>query len=73
MMRTTVTLNDSVYRALKLRAAQADESVSHLIETALVNQLLEDAEDLEDADKRSSESVHSFEDLVNQFRAEGVL
>lgn len=34
-MRTTITLNDKVFRALKLRAVETDKNVSHLIEEAV--------------------------------------
>ncbi len=72
-MRTTITLNDKVFRALKLRAVETDESISKLVEDAVKYQLLEDLEDIEDAVKREKESVHSFDDLVSQFQAEGLL
>lgn len=72
-MRTTITINDKLFRSLKLRAAETDESVSKLVEDAVKYQILEDFEDIEDANKRSSEPTHSFDDLVAQFKAEGLL
>jgi hypothetical protein len=72
-MRTTVTLNDKVYRALKLRAAQSDETISAIIEAAVQNQLLEDLEDIEDALSRQNEPVQSFDKLVAEFKAEGLI
>jgi uncharacterized protein YwgA len=72
-MRTTITLNDKVFRALKLRAAETDESISKFVEDAVKYQLLEDLEDIEDAQKRAGESTHSFDDLVAEFTAEGLL
>ncbi len=72
-MRTTVTLNDTVYRALKIRAAQTDESVSKIIEDAIKYQILEDMEDIEDAQKRAGEPIYSFDSLVSEFKAEGLL
>lgn len=73
MMRTTITINDKLFRALKLRAAETDESVSKLIEDAIKYQMLEDYEDIEDAVERNGEPTHSFNDLVAQFKAEGLL
>ena len=72
-MRTTITINDKLFRALKMRAAETDESISQLVENAVKYQVLEDFEDIEDAGKREHESAHSFDDLVKQFKAEGLL
>jgi len=73
MMRTTITINDKLFRALKMRAAETDKSISQLVENAVKYQVLEDFEDIEDAEKRKHESNHSFDDLVKQFKAEGLL
>lgn len=72
-MRTTITINDKLYRALKMRAADSDASISQLIENAVKYQVLEDLEDIEDAKKRQQESSYSFDDLVAQLKAEGLL
>jgi len=72
-MRTTITLNDKLYRALKVRAAETDVSVSAIVEQAVAHQLLEDLEDIEDAKQRQHEPVDSFDSLVKEFKAEGLL
>ncbi len=72
-MRTTITLNNSLYRALKIRAAQSDETISKYVEDAIKYQVLEDLEDLEDVQKREHEAEKPFDDLVNELRAEGLL
>lgn len=72
-MRTTITLNDSIFRALKIRAAELGEPISQFVEDAVKYQLLEDAEDIDDAQKTKNESVHDFDDLVKKFKAEGLL
>jgi hypothetical protein len=72
-MRTTITINDKLFRILKMRAAESDESVSRLVEDAVKYQVLEDFEDIEDAVGREHESTHSFDDLVKQFKTEGLL
>lgn len=72
-MRTTITINDKVFHALKLRAVESEDSISTLVENAVKYQLLEDLEDIEDAGKRQNEPVYSFDDLVEQFQAEGLL
>lgn len=72
-MRTTITINDKLFRALKMRAAETDGSISQFVEDAVKYQVLEDFEDIEDAENRKYESTHSFDDLVAQFKAEGLL
>lgn len=72
-MRTTITINDKLYRALKMRAADSDATISQLIENAVKYQVLEDLEDIEDAKKRKQEPSYSFDGLVAQFKAEGLL
>ena len=72
-MRTTVTINDKVFRALKQRALYSNVSLSALVEDAVMHQVLEDAKDIEDALKRESEPSRSFHDLVREFEAEGLL
>lgn len=72
-MRTTITINDKLFRTLKMRAAESDESISKFVENAIKYQVLEDFEDIEDASKRQSEPNYSFNDLVAQFKAEGLL
>ncbi|HSH31765.1 MAG TPA: hypothetical protein VK963_03835 [Candidatus Saccharimonadales bacterium] len=72
-MRTTISINDKIYQALKLRAVQSNETISALVEDAIKYQLLEDLEDIEDAKRREQEPTESFDELVKQFRAEGLL
>jgi predicted transcriptional regulator len=72
-MRTTITLNDKLYRALKIKAAESDETISAIIEDAVKFQLLEDLEDIEEATRRASEPAHSFDELVAEFKREGLL
>ena len=72
-MRTTITINDKLLRTLKLRAAESDTSVSALVEAAVKYQILEDFEDIEDAQARDKGKEYSFSDLVKEYKAEGLL
>lgn len=73
IMRTTITLNDKLYKALKLRAVESNVSVSSIVEDAVKFQILEDLEDIEEAKKRENEPTHSFDELVAEFKKEGLL
>ena len=72
-MRSTITINDKLFRALKIRAAETDETVSSIVEDAIKYQLLEDMEDIETAKKRQNEPTLSFDSLVAELKAEGLL
>lgn len=72
-MRTTITINDTLFRALKLRAAESSESISDIVSDALKFQMLEDLEDIEEAKRRQTEPSHSFHDLVAEFKKDGLL
>ena len=72
-MRTTITLDDTVYKTLKRHAARSDVSLSHFIQDAIINQVLEDLEDIEDALTRMDEPSIPFDDVVAELRAEGLL
>lgn len=72
-MRTTITINDKLLKVLKQQALDSDETVSTLIESAVRQQLLEDAADIELAKSRAQEPRYSFDDLVAEFKAEGLL
>ena len=50
--RMTVYLQPKVYRALKIKSATTDRSVSELVNAAVVEALREDAVDVEAFDKR---------------------
>jgi len=72
-MRTTITINDKLLRALKLQAAASDESVSSLIEDAVKFQMLEDLEDLQTVTERENEPTMKFDDFVKELKADGLL
>ena len=50
--RTTVYLNSKLYRALKLKAAHSNVSISQLVNEALKSSLREDALDLTHGNNR---------------------
>jgi len=72
-MRTTITMNDTIFRTLRIRAAESDETVSKLIEDAVKYQILEDLEDIEYAKATENEPTYSFDDVVAKFKSEGLL
>jgi hypothetical protein len=71
--RATVYFDETLHRALRLKAAETDQSVSDLVNEAVKLSLAEDAEDLAAFDDRASEAELSFEDVVKGLRASGKL
>jgi stalled ribosome rescue protein Dom34 len=71
--RTTIYLKPKVYRALKIKAATTDRSVSDLVNAAVLESLREDAVDLEAFDRRAKEPSRLFEKLLEELKRDGTL
>lgn len=71
--RTTVYFTPAVHRALRLKAAETEQSVSDLVNEAVLGVLGEDAEDLEAFEQRASEPSLSFSDVLKEMRRSGEL
>jgi hypothetical protein len=71
--RVTVYIHPEYHRALKVKAAETEYSVSDLVNSAVQQALLEDAIDLEVFDKVSNEPLLKFEDVVRKLKKDGKL
>lgn len=71
--RATVYFNPQLHRVLRLKAAEADVSLSELINLAVKQSLAEDAEDLAAFDDRRTEPNLSFEAVLKDLRKRGKL
>ncbi|MFZ5786031.1 MAG: CopG family transcriptional regulator [Acidobacteriota bacterium] len=71
--RATVYFEPDVHRALKLKAAASDRSVSEMVNDAVRVALAEDADDLEALEERAGEPEVRFEDFVKSLRRSGKL
>jgi hypothetical protein len=71
--RMTVYLQPKIYRALKIKSATTDRSVSDLVNAAVIEALREDAVDLEAFEKRSKESVRPFDQILKDLKRDGLL
>jgi len=69
--RATVYFDADVHRALRLRAAACNRSISDMVNEAVRMTLTEDADDLSDVNKRESERSSSFEEFVASLRDSG--
>ena len=71
--RATVYFETDVHRALRLKSAETERSVSDLVNEAVRAQLAEDADDLEAFRRRKKEPTVAFEDFVRDMKRRGRL
>lgn len=71
--RATIYLEPEVHRALRLRAAATDRSISEMVNAAVKQALAEDAEDFEAFSKRRGEESIDFEEFVKALKRRGKL
>jgi hypothetical protein len=73
MKRATVYFDSQIHRALRLKAAETDRSISELVNDAVRMNLSEDAEDLAAFEERANEPNLAFEDVLKDLRTRGKL
>jgi len=71
--RATIYLDPALHRALRLKAASSNRTVSDLVNEAVRQSLREDQEDLAAFAERVAESTMSYEALLDDLKAHGKL
>lgn len=71
--RATVYFASDVHRALRLKAAALDRSISDMVNEAVQAALAEDAEDLASFTERKAEKSMSFDAFVQGMKRRGRL
>lgn len=71
--RATVYLDPELHRALRLKAAETDRSISELVNEAVQVALAEDAEDLAAFEERAAEPDLPFESFVRDLQRRGAI
>lgn len=69
--RATVYFEPEIHRALRLKAAASDRSISDMVNDAVKLALAEDAEDLAAFEDRAHEKSIDFETVVRSLRRRG--
>ena len=69
--RATVYFDPALHRALRIKAAETDTSLSDLVNEAVRAALAEDAEDIEAFEVRESEPDYAFEEVVKDMKRRG--
>jgi len=73
MSKATLYLDDSVHKALRIKAAETRSSMSDLVNDALKEALREDLEDISDWKKRRKEKAISYDELLSQLKEDGTI
>src|SRR5690242_6592238 len=73
LKRATVYFEPDVHKALRLRAAANDQSISDMVNAAVKVSLAEDAADLAAFEKRKREKSVSFDSFVQGMKRRGVI
>jgi len=71
MKRATIYLQEDLHRALRLKAFEADRSVSDLVNDAVRVALDDDVEDLTDLETRRREKPVSYHDFLKELKHRG--
>ncbi len=71
--RATVYFDPSLHKALRLKAAQTDRSLSELVNSAVRRSLTEDALDLAAFEERAREPSLDFEAVLKDLKRRGEL
>jgi plasmid stability protein len=69
--RATVYFDPEVHKALRLRAAVTERSISDMVNEAVRAALAEDAEDLAAFDERADEPTVDFDQFVKSLKRRG--
>ncbi|HEX9691734.1 MAG TPA: hypothetical protein VGA22_06520 [Gemmatimonadales bacterium] len=73
MKRATVYFDPALHRALRVKAAETEQSLSDLVNSAVRVTLAEDAADLAAFATRAKEPSLAFEDVLKDLKRRGKL
>jgi len=69
--RATVYFDPEIHKALRLRAASTERSISDLVNDAVRQALSKDQEDLASFDERIAEPTITYQALLDDLKAHG--
>ena len=73
LKRATVYFDPGLHKALRVKAAHTDRSLSDLVNASVRRSLAEDAQDLAVFDARAKEPALSLEEVLKDLRRRGKL
>ncbi len=69
--RSTVYFDPAIHKILKVKALETSQSISDIVNEALLHELADDAADLQVFAERAMEPTISFEALLAELKADG--
>jgi len=73
MSKATLYLDETVHKALRVKAAETQQTMSDLVNDALKAALREDLEDITDWKERRKEKTLSYDELLEQLKVDGII
>ena len=71
--RATVYFDPGLHKALRMKSAETERSLSELVNAAVRQSLAEDAEDLAAFEERAAEPTLAFADVLKDLKRRGKL
>ncbi len=69
--RATVYFDPDIHKALKIKAAVTNKSISEFIDQAIKNEFADDEEDIRSIKERANESNIPFEKVLRDLKSNG--
>ena len=69
--RATIYLDSDLHKALRMKSAETEHSMSELVNDAIKYSLAEDSIDLATFDERKDEPVMAFENVLKKLKKDG--
>ena len=73
MPKISLNLEDTILKALKLKATETNQSMSKLVNDALKASLQDDLEDLKSWGERKDEETYGYEEFVELLKKDGII
>ena len=73
MPKISLNLEDTILKALNLKASETKQSIAELVNDALKASLQEDLEDIKFWEERKGEDTYDYEEFVELLKKDGVL
>ena len=69
--RATIYFDPNLHKALRLKSVETSRSVSELVNEAVKEALVEDAEDFLAFDERADEPLISYDEMIKRLKKDG--
>ncbi len=69
--RATVYFDPDIHKALKIKSLETSKSLSQLVNSAVKELLADDAEDIDDIEKRADDKLISYTEMIKRLKQDG--